>query len=257
MPHAGPLRARDEGDDQRRELSPESHSGIGRDPFPGCSRARSRNASCPTRRFKAARLATRRGLNAGAVGNGIVSSAAMRAVPSTGAAACRSSSHWRERAIATPSLRSRRRKSTPCMPLPSGSSGTPNGRLTPRRKPCSMRGGNCRAFATHRGLMAGAEECGIEPKLFLIRPDGGSPRSISMNGCDAQWTLDGRLVSSGHRTESGLPIWIMDADGEGPRAVDATGSALTAAGYVLCPVWHPERLVSAMALWQPIPDTEP
>jgi hypothetical protein len=107
------------------------------------------------------------------------------------------------------------------------------------------------------GSMIASEVCGVEPQLFLIRPDGEPLRTIAMDGCDPQWTLDGRLVAAGPRTQAGQPVWIMDPDGGAPVAIDSTASALTSVGCVACPIWDPDRLVYGTALWQPVSEAQP
>jgi hypothetical protein len=103
--------------------------------------------------------------------------------------------------------------------------------------------------------------CGRDPTIYVSGPDGAEIRSFSVNACDFQWTLEGRVaVSRPYIANDGDPppsTWILDPDSGNLERVDDTVAALTAAGCMVCPLPAGEVLVNGMALWQPAAGAQP
>ena len=94
---------------------------------------------------------------------------------------------------------------------------------------------------------------GVEPAIYLVRPDGGNLRTIA-DASGPQWTRDGQIVFYRDVPAPGA-YWIMDADGGDVRRLDDTIPALSSAGCVVCPISGDGA--SGLALWQPVPAGQP
>jgi len=112
------------------------------------------------------------------------------------------------------------------------------------------------------GSLIGSDICGVEPTIYVSRPDGRDLRAIPVNACDFEWTLEGRIVyvTPSYVPDGGDPTrrtWVMDADGGNVQRLGDTVSALTAAGCTVCPLPDGDGSVNAIGLWQPVPASQP
>ena len=108
-----------------------------------------------------------------------------------------------------------------------------------------MRAGKRRPIRAQRRGRAFASDRDGDFDVYVARPDGGGVRNLTRNAASSRseaddhmpaWSPDGRLiafVSSRDHASAGiedLEIYVMSADGRGPRRLtDATASTTSSA----------------------------